>query len=781
MAVRTINSPGIQISEINSTKENTASQQTDYSIVDTVSLVTGFADKGEDYTAKWINSIGTFVSEYGYPKNEPEKYFYNAAAEVLNRGALLVTAKLPYNNYQKSYYAKTVYNIGQIQYIKTLDKSDPANYLSSLDDNLTSFVEITVDKENKNQSNLNRITNEQLDNYKTNQFNSPNKIIIVDITKSRYDTATVNTVETITNSKDGSTLSTFSNECLGIIPVIVSPANALIFQNILQLDNDTVNPKNDRELTQILQNFNCISGFTPNVSLNSSVRLSAYDFNKVKDMLSIPMESMVDNKSITESISKIATNYFPTINKLYNDHFDGQYLKHIGVVVFKAYTDKANNNYITLTPVESFTGSLLRNAKDSITKKSIFIDNIVNSQSQYINLFSTANQSVINNASLVYIKNQNASSLGFYNKECSKIINYKKSIVEPLTMIFDKLHDRNIVDIDIVCDAGVSNIAQFVVQKADLIDEDYDDDDTKQYDFTYNPNIGDADWKLDSSIESSSAWLAILKKFDNFVGNIRKDCLFLADGLRTLCLEGNEKKVRKTSPNNSVEKSILPNIRKLSGLNSTYSAGYCNWFLIQDAYSGDAIWCPPSIKAMGVMLYTDTYYNKWDAPAGLNRGFLNNVYDVGFNPSNEEAGTIYSNSWNYAISYPTFGIILEGQKTFQLQKTALDRINVRRLMLHIEKSVVSVAKYFLYEQNSEYLRQKFVDMIKPILEDAKNGNGISEYYIKCDEQNNPGVVQNNNTLVCDIAVRPIRTLEYIIISFNCTQQETTITEQITTE
>lgn len=776
MAVRTINAPGIQISEIDSTKSKGNASQTDYSIVNTIALVTGFADKGEDYTAKWINSIGTFTSEYGYPKTEPEKYFYNAAAEVLNRGGLLVTAKLPYDNNQKNSYPVVTYNIGTRQLVKNKGYED-YKYISQLDNALTSFVEIK--NSDNNNSSDNRITIDQLDSYRTNGFNKANKITIVDITKSQYDITTENTIITKSIDSQGTELETYTNDCLGIIPVLVSPANALIFQNILKLNTNNANPLNDAGFSSILDKFNCLSSFKPNKPSDKNIIIDEDDgipfFSKIKEMLSIPLTSYVDKETITESISKIAVQYFPTITQLYNDHFDTQYLKYIGVVVFKAYSDKANNNYITLTPVESFIGSLLRTAVDPQTRKSIFIDNIINTQSNYINLFSSANQTVLNNVSFISIRNQEAQSLGFYKKECKKIINYKNSIVDPLIVIFDKLHDKNVVDIDIVCDAGVSNISQFVVQKSQSnIDGDY------SFDFTEFPNISEVSWKLDDSTSSTSTWLSILKKFDNFVGNTRKDCIFLADGLRTFCLDGNEKIVRRTNPGSTVEKNIIPKIRKLSGLNSTYSAGYCNWFLISDAYSGDSLWCPPSIKAMGIMLYSDTYYSKWDAPAGLNRGILNNVYDIGFNPSNEEADKIYSNSWNYAISYPLYGIVLEGQKTFQLKKTALDRINVRRLMLHIEKSVLRVAKYFLYEQNSEYLRQKFVDMIKPIFEDVKNGNGISEYYIKCDEQNNPGTIQDNNTLVCDIAIKPIRTLEYIIITFNCTQQSTNITEQIAT-
>lgn len=178
--------------------------------------------------------------------------------------------------------------------------------------------------------------------------------------------------------------------------------------------------------------------------------------------------------------------------------------------------------------------------------------------------------------------------------------------------------------------------------------------------------------------------------------------MFIADGFRPFCLLGSLKKVRKTALGSSVEKDITPYINHIAGINSSYAAGYCNWFSAADDYSGDYFWCPPSIKAASIYIYCDTYFHPWDAPAGMIRGIVPNVFDVAFNPNKDEAGKIYQQCWNYAISYPLEGIIMEGQKTFQQDATALDRVNVRRLLLKLEKQVKNAAKYFLYEQNTEY-------------------------------------------------------------------------------
>ena len=139
----------------------------------------------------------------------------------------------------------------------------------------------------------------------------------------------------------------------------------------------------------------------------------------------------------------------------------------------------------------------------------------------------------------------------------------------------------------------------------------------------------------------TSKWQQVIKKFDDFCHYTRKDCMFIADGLRPFCLEGNLQKVRKTKIGSSVERDVIPYINSIAGINSSYSAGYCNWFYVADKYSGDYFWCPPSIKAASIYVYCDTYFHAWDAPAGMTRGIVPGAIDVAFNPNKDEAGKIY--------------------------------------------------------------------------------------------------------------------------------------------
>ena len=117
----------------------------------------------------------------------------------------------------------------------------------------------------------------------------------------------------------------------------------------------------------------------------------------------------------------------------------------------------------------------------------------------------------------------------------------------------------------------------------------------------------------------------------------------------------------------------------------------------------------------------------------------------------------------------------------QIQRTAFDRVNVRRLFLHLEKRVIAISKYFTYEGNTEYLRQRFVDTIRPIFEEAVAGGGISQYYIRCDNTNNTPQTIDNNELHCQIIIKPVKTIEFIILDFVCTNQSGDVTETLVRE
>ena len=786
-----LEAPGVELREIDRSQE----QKTDYSLPNAPAcLVTGFASKGEDYTLQWINSKPTLEEYYGTPTNELETWFYNAICEILDRGGIAIAAKLPYDNASLSSYTWREWQIcsaRKIKYNKIKGTRYEYDVLNFNDSDLTSCIELS--DVGSGVASL-----DDLDKHLTySKALLKNRIRVYDITRSQYSRFDTHNCVTslVTNEAETGWIQT--NDCLGIVPILVTAANALYFQNLL---------KTPRGGQPLVSSFNLISGFGTleygKVGLSSINDVVHSDFDPINlsgDWTTIPLSSSnpeLDRSSagafrFEASTTLEAASLFPAVNWKDPSHFEKDYMKDIGVVVFKSFKDTANDSRISFTPVEAFVGSLDRTAKDKITEASRFIDNIVNSRSKYIRLFSNADKKNLDQASILAIKNQRATSLGFHKIQCRKTITSQVSIMDALTKILEQCRDPNTVPLDLVVDAGVSNIAQ-LIESAGYGDSKVIDLDVYSRVSDFGTGIAESichcgcdcsneqvrAWSLDS-LEDTRRWRAILKKFDDFCKYTRKDCLFLADGLRTFCLEGDEKLVRKTKPSSSIVNTILPKMKYMSdALNSSYSAGWCNWFMMADDYTGDFFWCPPSIKAASICIYCDTYFHPWEAPAGMTRGIVPNVVDLAFNPTNDEAGKMYNHQWNYAISYPIEGIIMEGQKTFQTEHTALDRVNVRRLMLDLEKQTVQVARHFLYEGNTAWLRQRFVDQLKPIYEDAITGNGILDYAIKCDEELNTEQTVENHELHCKIGIKPVKTLEWIVLTFIITRQGANVQEEV---
>lgn len=473
-----------------------------------------------------------------------------------------------------------------------------------------------------------------------------------------------------------------------------------------------------------------------------------------------------ESSSIPTTQSLDAANFFPTIQpSIDGEGFDPEHLKDIGVVVYKMFLDPAEGNKVNFEAVEAYAGSLYKDDKDPNTGVTKFIDTIINSQSKYINFFSncfstpSAKKFYKETCDMLIAKPKEGATLGFYSEMTKEDISLSKSIYDGMNKSFDKVSDINQLNIDIVCDAGLANIGSYL--KAVF-------EDKGPYDLTITDDLGNSMlnfWKCEKATQDLvKTWKIIEQKFDTFCKKTRKDCMFIADGLRPLVLQGNKPIIRDSKPKNTLDVNVIPYLPAICGLNTSYGAGYVDWFEVADDYTGDFFWCPPSIKAMGVYINTDVNFNYWDAPAGLNRGIVSAV-NVAFSPTPKQAGCFYEKNWNYSINYPNDGIILEGQKTFQVKPSAFDRVNVRRLFLRLERAAYQVARYFVYEGNTAYTRQRLVDALDPYFKEAKIGGGIYDYKILCDESTNPPEVIDRNELHVKIGIKPVKTAEFIMIDF----------------
>lgn len=724
MGNRTITAPGVELREYDRSEYTSNVQQT-------AVLVTGFAAQGEENTTMQITSKTGLINQFGRPTTEAERYFYTACNEVLNQGGILYATRLPYDNAAAGQYNTVTYKIGgpkaEINWSEDVKEAlkDILGYKTGDEnlatDNVSADIDDILSVNDKSITNIKYINFETLstlsdisvDNYLTEEAEvGENSIVIIDKLRGQY-----------AKSSDG-------KECLGIIPVITTATNALYAQDLIAITSS------DTDAYKIFSPVNGEICFTTGLSTNGNVDTSYINPND----LAIPV---VDPNVYADSLSRMIAKQFPTIGYVTPDTFEKEHFKKIGVVILKAYVDNSANNLINFEIVESFVGSLGKDDVDPVTQQTTFIDTIVNANSEYVYLFSKVNSATINEASIFATSLQGCASLGFSANSLSKKIT-KDGIFKNLDIIFERNSDIHEKEIDIVVDAGITNIAAYCGLKG--------------HDGDYNPftSTGVSDLRGD--------WISAAQKFDTFCKNIRKDCIFVCDGIRAYCLQGAKKIIRPSKPTNTIDSNIIPMTKQMCGLNSNYTAGYCNWFQVADDTTGKLFWCPPSIQAMGCYIYTDINYNYWDAPAGQRRGVINAI-DCAFNPSIRQAGAIYDKGWNYAINYADVGLLLEGQKTMQQKLSAFDRVNVRRMFLRLEREVYNIARTFVYEPNTTYTRQRLHDLVDAKLSYVKAMGGCYDYRIICDESINTPDVIDNNELRIKIGIQPVKTCEFILVEF----------------
>lgn len=202
---------------------------------------------------------------------------------------------------------------------------------------------------------------------------------------------------------------------------------------------------------------------------------------------------------------------------------------------------------------------------------------------------------------------------------------------------------------------------------------------------------------------------------------------------------------------------------------SNYAALYWPWVKIRDTYNRTDVWVPPSGAVLATYVLSDNLGAPWFAPAGLNRGLVPLIEDVYTIPTSDERDLMYGyrNAINPIIKFPgEEGFFIWGQKTLQRRPTALDRVNVRRLMLYLEKRIRDAAKRLLFEPHDAQLRRQFVNIASGILDNVKVQRGLNDYQIKCDEELNTSDVIDRNELRAQIGVQPIRAAEFILIEFS---------------
>jgi hypothetical protein len=202
-------------------------------------------------------------------------------------------------------------------------------------------------------------------------------------------------------------------------------------------------------------------------------------------------------------------------------------------------------------------------------------------------------------------------------------------------------------------------------------------------------------------------------------------------------------------------------------IDNSYAAAYWPWVQVNAPNTGKLTWVPPSTIIPSVYAYNDRIAAPWFAPGGFTRGGLS-VVQAAKKLSPDDRDTLYLGKVNPIATFPGQGVVAYGQKTLQQKASALDRINVRRLLIELKSYIGQIANTLVFEQNTLATRNRFLSQVNPYLDSIQQRQGLYAFKVVMDESNNTADVIDRNQLVGQIFIQPTRTAEFIILDFNVT-------------
>jgi len=265
---------------------------------------------------------------------------------------------------------------------------------------------------------------------------------------------------------------------------------------------------------------------------------------------------------------------------------------------------------------------------------------------------------------------------------------------------------------------------------------------------------------------------------ETLTAELIKVCEDRGDALAIIDLKGD---YLLSSENTSDAVSRRPNLAttisnlRSRGLNSSYGCCYYPYVQIRDNINGAIIDCPPSVVALGTFASSQRATKLWFAPAGFNRGGLSQgaagipVVNVKQRLTSKDRDKLYAANINPIATFPSEGIVVFGQKTLQITPSALDRINVRRLLIYIKKEISRIAATILFDQNVEVTWNRFRSASQAFLTDVKSGFGLTEFKVVLDSTTTTPDLIDRNALYAKIFLKPARAIEFIAIDFIITR------------
>jgi len=675
-------------------------------------VVAGFAAQGPSSEPLLISSVSELEATYGTPSTAAERYFYYSAREVLNSPGTLTTIRLPYGEGAGADFS-TAYSA--LVY--------PA------------------------------VTNDG--NW---TINAPKH---VDLTEAEYLSIKEGNVSWVLS---GTTGITFVEDKATI-------SGGFVVLNDLQTNINEfaegyyIGFADNTGTSDLSSSYNAIT-FAKTLSADDNV-FATIDTNqqtsKLETTLTSPVSAYYTSTSVSELLQSVGFSSFTT----------NEYADHLSLGVFKLRRSTADASVLSVISVEKYLGSFDSNRQQVSPTGGIlanaYIEDVVNNGSATIQLH--VNPSISSSAwttSTTSARKQLSVGsgakglfpLGSYVANATDLASTKYIGNVPLKLdkVLRTVESVENTKVDVIIDGGLSTI--FAYAESNPNGTDFNDE-------QYIPSSDFADIK--------QYWTDVAIEFVNFAESTRKDCVAILDPTRNIFVSGKNSKVSDATSKTFTQDIFAPLKSQAEHFASNYCAMYGNWVKVNDIFSGRNVWVPFSGFAAAVFARNDNVAQPWSAPGGLNRGNFNAV-DIAFNPNQKQRDKFYEISVNPVVFFAGDGYAVYGQKTLQAKPTAFDRINVRRLFLALERSVARSVKYFVFEPNTEFTRTRLKNTINPIFTYAKNTGGLYDYLIVCDERNNTPDLIDQNQLIVDIYIKPVRTAEFILVNFIATRTGQNFTE-----
>ena len=764
MPNRTIQSPGVQISEVDLSLNPAVSPQT------TV-FIPGFASKGPTSQPITIDSVSTLQQIYGSPTNAAERYFFNSAQAALNSPANVVTYRLPYGAYNgidtSTDYSALVYPVvsvspGASATSTALGLSAGTYYFGT-----PSHIKLTQ--------------NQYISIVQGNGFTWSNNTSGTTV----FDqVASLSAAGIVILNKSQSTINNrFEGNYIGIIDqsYINPTADYTEFSGIYTINStfSTIQPGSYLQVPSTRLNFPLTAANTNGASNSVS--------QVIQNIPTFDITSTTYNDTLVIGLYKLRQSVFApdsiALDYVLQEGYVGSIDAHRQInsptggqpnSFFLGNVENNSNNIQVL--VNNYIAGVNSSGFLDLSGNPLVTARFLNAQTslplanETYSAYQTrmgATSGVVNSALTAIGTTNGLYALGDYitADPSTKLIG---NVPAKLGQAFNYIANDEIYPLSITCEAGLGTI---YVNSFNPATSGYFDD-TISYNSMLSVITGQNVYSSSSDIQN---YLAVANQFVNFASVQRKDHLTILDPITNIFVQNGVKTL--DNPNNNFSLNLYWPLRnQFASINTSYATTYANVVKVLDVASNQQVWVPFSGFAAAAMANTDSNFYPWYAPMGLTRGIITGINDLALYPNQKQCDALYKVSLNPLKYFPGDGFVIWGEKTLQTKPSAFDRINVRRLFLTLEVAIKAIARYYVGEPNTLFTRTNLVNDITPILQNAQNTNGLQGFLVVCSEANNTSAVLQDNALVCDIYLKPVRTAEYILVNFYAVNPSVDFTE-----